>query len=152
MKKFIKENRKGFTLIELLVVIAILAVLATLYVPRIVKSTNDAKETVEIANARTLASEITMYNAGVTDTADLLLGTGTGTTPVKTGSTNTCATALTGLAGTNNVVLEANITGHAEDDAKALLNGRKFPDADIVVLITDDKGNCFIRKPDGTDF
>ncbi len=62
MKKFFKNN-KGFTLIELLVVIAILAVLATLYIPRIINSTADAKRTVAISNARTLASEIYMNNA-----------------------------------------------------------------------------------------
>lgn len=61
--KQIRQNEKGFTLVELVVVIAILAVLAALLVPRIMGNVEDARSSKEIANARTLASEITTYNA-----------------------------------------------------------------------------------------
>ena len=63
MFKKLKKNEKGFTLVELIVVIAILGVLAALIVPRIVGNVGEATLEREVANARTLASEITVYNA-----------------------------------------------------------------------------------------
>lgn len=63
MIKTLKKNEKGFTLVELVVVIAILAILAALLVPRIMGNVEDAKSSKEEANARTIASEITTYNA-----------------------------------------------------------------------------------------
>ena len=63
LKKKLKKNQKGFTLVELVVVIAILAVLSALLVPRIMGNVEDAKMQREIADARTLASEIAVYNA-----------------------------------------------------------------------------------------
>lgn len=126
MKKFLKENRSGFTLIELLVVIAILAVLATLYVPRILGSSANAKRTVEIANARTLASEITMYNS--TRTSDFITPAGSDT-----------------LAG-GKILAASDLT------SSGLLNGRNFPDGNIVKIIVDDKHNAYIVDPDGVPF
>lgn len=61
--KEIKQNEKGFTLVELVVVIAILAVLAALLVPRIIGNVNDASDSRELADARTIASEVTTHNA-----------------------------------------------------------------------------------------
>lgn len=131
MKKFFKENQKGFTLIELLVVIAILAVLATLYVPKIVSSANDAKETVAIANARTLASEITAYNVSATDAKKVKGG--------QSGNSTTYSwLENSGLA----IVSESDITNN--NGAKYLMEGREFPTSSKVVIVTDSKGNCFI--------
>ena len=62
IKKF-QKNEKGFTLVELVVVIAILALLAALLVPRIMGNVEDARASREIANARTIASEISTHNA-----------------------------------------------------------------------------------------
>ena len=61
--KTIKKNEKGFTLVELVIVVAILAILAALLVPRIMGNVEDAKKSKEKANARTIASEITIHNA-----------------------------------------------------------------------------------------
>lgn len=138
MKKFFKENQKGFTLIELLVVIAILAVLATLYVPKIVSSANDAKETVEIANARTLASEITTYNA--TATKKILGHEYSSTTDPSWAS-----------SGNLSVVSANDITSVA--DAAYLMDGRSFPSTSTVTIVTDGKGNCFIvNTEDGSAY
>lgn len=65
----LKKNEKGFTLVELVVVIAILAVLVTLIVPKIMGNVADAQKSTEIGNARTLASEITVWNAKQTDSS-----------------------------------------------------------------------------------
>lgn len=62
MKKF-KENDKGFTLVELVIVIAIILVLAALLVPRIMSSIDDARRASEVADAKTIASEMSTYGA-----------------------------------------------------------------------------------------
>ncbi|NMB43012.1 MAG: prepilin-type N-terminal cleavage/methylation domain-containing protein [Clostridiales bacterium] len=61
--KKIRKSEEGFTLVELVIVIAILAVLAALLVPRIMGNVEDAKRSQAIADARTIATEITVYNA-----------------------------------------------------------------------------------------
>ncbi len=139
MKKLLKSNR-AFTLIELLVVIAILAVLATLYVPRILTTTNEAKKTVAIANARTLASEVTMYNAGKA------AGSQIGGNVIQSTTTGISEGLKSKYAG-KKLVTAASFTG----EAAALLNGREFPDSSVVVLLVDGDGNCFIVNADGTN-
>ena len=63
MIKAMRKNEKGFTLVELVVVIAILAILALLLVPRIMGNVRDSERSKDIANARTIASEIASHNA-----------------------------------------------------------------------------------------
>lgn len=62
MNMFSRKNRKGFTLIELIVVIAILAILAAIAIPSFIGITNNANETVKLANARTVATAINANN------------------------------------------------------------------------------------------
>lgn len=88
--KTIKKNEKGFTLVELVIVVAILAILATLLVPRIMGNVEEAEKSKELANARTIASEITIHNALVkvegdgTDTIPADLPEGETETPLDT--------------------------------------------------------------------
>ncbi|CUH93144.1 type II secretion system protein [Herbinix luporum] len=63
MLKKINKNQKGFTLVELIIVIAILGILAALIVPRIMGNVQKAEKSKHISNARTIASEISAYNA-----------------------------------------------------------------------------------------
>ena len=63
MFKKLEKNEKGFTLVELVVVIAILAILAVLLVPKIMGNVDEARASRHTANARTIASEISTYNA-----------------------------------------------------------------------------------------
>lgn len=65
LTKKIRKSEEGFTLVELVIVIAILAVLAALLVPRIMGNMEEAKRSREMSDARTIASEITTYNAMV---------------------------------------------------------------------------------------
>ena len=58
-----KNNDKGFTLVELVIVIAILAVLALLLVPRIGDYINEARRSADLADARTIVTEISTHNA-----------------------------------------------------------------------------------------
>ena len=77
MIKEMRKNEKGFTLVELVVVIAILAVLALLIVPRIMGNVEDSKRSKDIANARTIASEISTHNALVgTDSSGVKISGG----------------------------------------------------------------------------
>ena len=61
--KRLRENEKGFTLVELIIVIAILAILALLVVPRIMDNLNKARYSRALADAKTIANEITTANA-----------------------------------------------------------------------------------------
>jgi type IV pilus assembly protein PilA len=75
MFKKLEKNEKGFTLVELVVVIAILAILAVLLVPKIMGNVDEARASRHTANARTIASEISTYNA--------LKSTGSGGAAIK---------------------------------------------------------------------
>ncbi len=86
MFKKIEKNEKGFTLVELVVVIAILAILAALLVPRIMGNVEDAKKSKEVANARTIASEVSTHNA-------LAKVNSTGTIPASLGPVTTLNSA-----------------------------------------------------------
>jgi len=59
----LRKNKKGFTLIELIVVIAILAILAAVAVPVILGVVGDAEANVNTANARTIVTAFSLYNA-----------------------------------------------------------------------------------------
>ena len=63
MNQKITRNQKGFTLIELIVIISILAVIAAIAVPNILNSTDRARVTTDIANARTIVSAVNMSRA-----------------------------------------------------------------------------------------
>lgn len=67
-------GQKGFTLIELIVVIAIIAILAAVAIPSYMGIQNKARESVEIANATTIASTLNIYNAMQASEDNLLDG------------------------------------------------------------------------------
>jgi type IV pilus assembly protein PilA len=119
MLKRMKKNQKGFTLVELVVVIAILAVLSALLVPRIMGNVQDAAREREIADARTLASEIAVYNAKAKAADD----------PVGMPS------YLTSPATNDTLPAELKYA----DDAD-------FPDATIVQINIDADGNATIEE------
>lgn len=118
-----KKNQKGFTLVELIVVVAIMAVLATLLIPRIMGNVKQAADQTEISTARTLASEITIWNAKALTDNDAT--TVTIPNPLPTGAAVTLeATDLVG-----GVVLPTGTT---------------FPKASIVEIKVDEDGNASI--------
>lgn len=63
MFKFLRRNKKGFTLIELIVVIAILAILAAIAIPAFMGITDQATASVNLANAKTIATALNANNA-----------------------------------------------------------------------------------------
>ena len=64
------KNKKGFTLIELIVVIAILGILALFLVPQFQGYSQDAKNQVAQANARTLWTK-SEYDENIKDLSTL---------------------------------------------------------------------------------
>ncbi|MCI7463137.1 MAG: type II secretion system GspH family protein [Campylobacter sp.] len=53
--------KKGFTMIELIFVIVILGILASVAIPRLAATREDAEISAAVANLRTLASDVTAY-------------------------------------------------------------------------------------------
>lgn len=121
--KTIKKNEKGFTLVELVIVVAILAILAALLVPRIMGNVEDAKKSKELANARTIASEITIHNA-------LVKVEGTGTTIPNP------------LPASGERTLQDSNSSNAE----TYYNGSfgKLPDDSICTITVDSAGNATV--------
>ena len=56
--------KKGFTMIELIFVIVILGILASVAIPRLAATREDAEISTTIANLRTLVSEASSYYVG----------------------------------------------------------------------------------------
>lgn len=56
-----ESGQKGFTLVELIVVIAILGILTAIAVPKYNATLNEAKENAAVADCRTIASAVTLY-------------------------------------------------------------------------------------------
>ena len=70
-KKFMSKKRnkkRGFTLIELIIVIAIIAILAAIAVPAFGKIRQNANESADLANARTIFSVVSTEIASETIT------------------------------------------------------------------------------------
>ena len=53
--------KKGFTMIELIFVIVILGILASVAIPRLAATREDAEISAAVANLRTLVSDVTAY-------------------------------------------------------------------------------------------
>lgn len=119
----LKKNQKGFTLVELVVVIAILAVLVTLIVPKIMGNVSDAQKNTEIGNARTLASEITVWNAKQPTSATWIVDDAAG---VDAGTTIEAAEYKTRLTLPDGVTwpsgLYADITVDSDGNASVNIN------------------------------
>ena len=58
-----QRNKKGFTLIELIVVIAILGILALIAVPRLIGTTDRARNSTHNANVRLIEGAVSLYEA-----------------------------------------------------------------------------------------
>lgn len=123
MFKKLEKNEKGFTLVELVVVIAILAILAVLLVPKIMGNVDEAKASRHTANARTIASEISTYNA--------LKRTAGAGAPIAN------ITKLhKGNATNANGINVANLLDRVAAD---------FPDEAYAEIVVDSEGNCTVN-------
>ena len=93
--------KKGFTMIELIFVIVILGILASVAIPRLAATREDAEISAAVANIRTLVSDVSAYYVakgtfeGTTKWADITNvplasagGTATTTTYLKAGGKN----------------------------------------------------------------
>jgi prepilin-type N-terminal cleavage/methylation domain-containing protein len=78
------RKRSGFTLIEVLVVVAVLAVLAAIAVPRLIGTTDNAKENVDIANLEILNRATAVYAEKAQTVGHAFDGVGTDSARMKT--------------------------------------------------------------------
>ncbi|TDT61968.1 type II secretion system protein [Fonticella tunisiensis] len=62
MKRKNSRKKKGFTLVELIAVIAILGILAAIVVPKVSNYTAAANNAKLLANAKTIAQAVELYN------------------------------------------------------------------------------------------
>lgn len=125
MIKEMRKNEKGFTLVELVVVIAILAILALLLVPRIMGNVKDSERSKDIANARTIASEIATHNALVSTDGGTRIGSDTTETKYHNDSGN-----------------ESDLEPIGRDKKKDL------PNEDHAVIVVDSGGNAWVEVKD----
>lgn len=77
-----KNNKKGFTLAELLIVVAIIAVLTAIAIPIFTGQLNKSKYSSDLANARSIYSELSADYLANGGTQTSKFGTETG--PTKT--------------------------------------------------------------------
>ncbi|MDY5115057.1 MAG: type II secretion system protein [Campylobacter sp.] len=94
--------KKGFTMIELIFVIVILGILASVAIPRLAATREDAEISAAVANLRTLVSDVTAYytvkgefgsttkwneitNVPVTNSKNNTTGVATGSASLKVG-------------------------------------------------------------------
>ena len=82
MLKNLRKNKKGFTLIELIIVIAILAILAAVAIPRLGSMTGKAKQSADVASAKSIANAVSIIIAEDGEPAAFTK------TELKKGSTN----------------------------------------------------------------
>ena len=120
--------KKGFTMIELIFVIVILGILASVAVPRLASTREDAEISATVANLRTLISDASAYyvakghfnDAKWRDFTNVPLRTVTNTdgktsSALIEGSTETTTATYISASGTNCIKIEVKNRVTAED-------------------------------------
>ena len=101
--------KKGFTMIELIFVIVILGILASVAIPRLAATREDAEISAAVANLRTLVSDVTAYytakgsfdtNTKWSEITNVPLD-GAGSNAVAEGTSSSAATARLKAGGKN---------------------------------------------------